>query len=166
MVSHIHHKWKHSNHHQHRKSWQQSSGTERDIICWLSVLRKHHKCCYLLWDPKTTVFGWYEANSKESVYFTIMPTHTLLVAYSSYCRPSSWKFWPIHCTVQIHTKILLVVCKVEEHLAVETLNDNDEVQHVVMAWLREQAEDYYDVKFKTSFPGSLNALRSMMIVKN
>jgi hypothetical protein len=41
------------------------------------------------------------------------------------------------------------------------IND-DEVQDAVMTWLRQQAEDFHDARKKISFPGSLNALRSMV----
>jgi hypothetical protein len=58
---------------------------------------------------------------------------------------------------------MLLFSKLKESLAEKTFLDDDEVQDAVMAWLREQAVDFYDAGIiKNSFPGSLSALRSMV----
>jgi hypothetical protein len=55
--------------------------------------------------------------------------------------------------------------KLKESLAGKTFSDDDEVQDSVMTWLREQAGDFYDAGIKKdSFPGSLSALQSMVIM--
>jgi hypothetical protein len=73
-------------------------------------LRRHHKCCCLLWDAEET--------------------------------------------------------KLKDSLARKTFSGDDEVQDVVMTWLREQGGDFYDAEIqkKNSFPCSLSALRFMMTV--
>jgi hypothetical protein len=143
-------------HHQTEKSWQ-PSGTGRDhfssIFCLEETLSMLAAYCETLKKLSGSSKEAERNADGRSLLTAQQCPSTHCSRHAELLQSFKWEVLahPPHIP-DLASSVYLLFSKLKESLAGKTFSDDDEFQHTVMTWLREQAGDFYDTGIKTLVP--------------